>query len=402
MEEFLLKKSIETRVPSLLLLIVLVGFPQISETIFTPSLPDIAHDFQASMATVQLTLSIYFLAFALGVFFWGWLSDFIGRRKAMLYGLVFYGVGSFLCFRSGSVEVLLFARFIQAFGASTGSVVTQTILRESYSGNQRHTLFAQISAALAFTPAIGPLIGGLVDQYLGFRAVFFVLVLMSVLVFCYAFLRLPETFEVSKRVPVKLVPIIRRLLRSPKVLTYGFLIGAINGVLFSYYAEAPFIFIEQFHLSTAMYGFLGIGVAGASILGSLLSKRLLSIYQPEKIILLGIKTMMFGTLFLLITSMANNLPESVQFWLMLIGIFILLTGTGMALPNCLSLALVDFQDVIGSAGAIFSLGYYLLVSLFTFGMSKLHNGTLLAMPLYFLIIGVLMFLLARKFLISTK
>lgn len=397
-----MKKSIETRVPSLLLLIVLVGFPQISETIFTPSLPDIAHDFQASMATVQLTLSIYFLAFALGVFFWGWLSDFIGRRKAMLYGLVFYGVGSFLCFRSGSVEVLLFARFIQAFGASTGSVVTQTILRESYSGNQRHALFAQISAALAFTPAIGPLIGGLVDQYLGFRAVFFVLVLMSVLVFCYAFLRLPETFEVSKQVPVKLVPIIRRLLRSPKVLTYGFLIGAINGVLFSYYAEAPFIFIEQFHLSTAMYGFLGIGVAGASILGSLLSKRLLSIYQPEKIILLGIKTMMFGTLFLLITSMANNLPESVQFWLMLIGIFILLTGTGMALPNCLSLALVDFQDVIGSAGAIFSLGYYLLVSLFTFGMSKLHNGTLLAMPLYFLIIGVLMFLLARKFLISTK
>lgn len=397
-----MKKSIETRVPSLLLLIVLVGFPQISETIFTPSLPDIAHDFQASMATVQLTLSIYFLAFALGVFFWGWLSDFIGRRKAMLYGLVFYGVGSFLCFRSGSVEVLLFARFIQAFGASTGSVVTQTILRESYSGNQRHALFAQISAALAFTPAIGPLIGGLVDQYLGFRAVFFVLVLMSVLVFCYAFLRLPETFEVSKRVPVKLVPIIRRLLRSPKVLTYGFLIGAINGVLFSYYAEAPFIFIEQFHLSTAMYGFLGIGVAGASILGSLLSKRLLSIYQPEKIILLGIKTMMFETLFLLITSMANNLPESVQFWLMLIGIFILLTGTGMALPNCLSLALVDFQDVIGSAGAIFSLGYYLLVSLFTFGMSKLHNGTLLAMPLYFLIIGVLMFLLARKFLISTK
>ncbi|WP_375179717.1 multidrug effflux MFS transporter [Enterococcus rotai] len=397
-----MKKSIETRVPSLLLLIVLVGFPQISETIFTPSLPDIAHDFQASMATVQLTLSIYFLAFALGVFFWGWLSDFIGRRKAMLYGLVFYGLGSLLCFRSGSIEVLLFARFIQAFGASTGSVVTQTILRESYSGNQRHALFAQISAALAFTPAIGPLIGGLVDQYLGFRAVFFVLVLMSVLVFCYAFLRLPETFEVSKRVPVKLVPIIRRLLRSPKVLTYGFLIGAINGVLFSYYAEAPFIFIEQFHLSTARYGFLGIGVAGASILGSLLSKRLLSVYQPEKIILLGIKTMIFGTFFLLITSMANNLPESVQFWLMLIGIFILLTGTGMALPNCLSLALVDFQDVIGSAGAIFSLGYYLLVSLFTFGMSKLHNGTLLAMPLYFLIIGVLMFLLARKFLISTK
>lgn len=383
----------------MLLLIVLVGFPQISETIFTPSLPDIARDFQTSMAMVQLTLSIYFLAFALGVFFWGWSSDFIGRRKAMLYGLLVYGIGCFLCFRSERIEVLLLARFVQAFGASTGSVVTQTILRESYSGNQRHALFAQVSAALAFTPAIGPLIGGIVDQYLGFRAVFLVLVLMSVLIFCYAFLRLPETFEVKERVSVKLGPIVKRLLSSPKVLTYGFLIGAINGVLFSYYAEAPFIFIEKFHLSTAIYGFLGIGVASASILGSLLSKRLLKIYQPEKIIMIGIKCMLFGAVFLFFASVSNVLPEIVQFWLILLGIFILLTGTGTALPNCLSLALADFQDVIGTAGAFFSLGYYLLVSLFTFGMSKLHNGTLVIMPLYFLAIGILMFLLARNYLL---
>lgn len=395
-----MKKSIKIRVPSLVLLIVLVGFPQISETIFTPSLPDIAHDFQTSMAMVQLTLSIYFLAFALGVFFWGWLSDFVGRRKAMLYGLLFYGLGSFLCFRSSTIEILLMARFVQAFGASTGSVVTQTILRESYSGNQRHALFAQISAALAFTPAIGPLIGGVVDQYWGFRAVFLVLVLMSVLIFCYAFLRLPETFEVNKRVPVKLLPIIKRFLINPKVLTYGFLIGAINGILFSYYAEAPFIFIEQFHLSAAMYGFLGIGVAGASILGSLLSKRLLPVYPPEKIILIGIRTLVFGAIFLLCVSGGSILLESIQFWLMLMGIFILLTGAGMALPNCLSLALTDFQDVIGTAGAIFSLGYYLLVSLFTFCMSKLHNETLWMMPLYFLAIGSLMLLLVRKFLLS--
>ncbi|MGX7264640.1 multidrug effflux MFS transporter [Enterococcus crotali] len=393
-----MKKSIRSRVPSLLLLIVLVGFPQISETIFTPSLPDIAYDFQVSMAMVQLTLSIYFLAFALGVFFWGWLSDFIGRRKAMLFGLLFYGVGSFLCFRSPTIEVLLLARFVQAFGASTGSVVTQTILRESYSGNQRHALFAQISAALAFTPAIGPLIGGIVDQSWGFRAVFFVLVLMSILIFCYAFLRLPETLVANERVSIKLVPIIKRLLSNPKVLTYGFLIGAMNGVLFSYYAEAPFIFIEQFHLSTAMYGFLGMGVASASILGSLLSKRLLTVYQPEKIILIGIGTMLVGALFLLLASAVTVFPNEVQFWLILLGLFILLTGMGMSLPNCLSLALVDFQDVVGTAGAIFSLGYYLLVSLFTFGMSKFHNGTLLAMPLYFLVIGSAMFFLAWKFL----
>ena len=76
-------------VPSLLLMIVLVAFPQISETIYTPSLPDIAAALDVANSSVQLTLSIYFIGFAFGVFCWGWISDFIGRRPAMLGGLIF-------------------------------------------------------------------------------------------------------------------------------------------------------------------------------------------------------------------------------------------------------------------------------------------------------------------------
>lgn len=87
--------------PSLLLFIVLVGFPQISETIYTPSLPDIAHHLGASNNAIQLTLSIYFLGFAFGVYCWGRLSDSIGRRPAMLWGILVYGLGSLGCYLSG-------------------------------------------------------------------------------------------------------------------------------------------------------------------------------------------------------------------------------------------------------------------------------------------------------------
>lgn len=391
-----MKKSITTQAPSLLLLIILVGFPQISETIFTPSLPDIASDFETTLGTVQLTLSIYFLAFALGVFCWGIVSDFIGRRPAILYGVILYGIGSFLCFQAKSIEFLLAARFMQAFGASTGSVVTQTILRESTNGLRRHTLFAQISAALAFTPAIGPLIGGVVDQFWGFRAVFFVLVIMSLFVFSYAYFSLGETYDVKQRSKVKLLPIVNRFLKNQPTLIYGFLIGTINGILFSYYAEAPFIFIEYFHFSTATYGFLGMIVAVASILGSLLSKRLVTTRQPEKIILDGIKIMLVGISIILAVSVSTFFTSEWQWFMLLVGVFITLLGTGTALPNCLSLALMDFQDVIGSAGGLFSLGYYLLVSVVTFGMSFVHNGTLWAMPCYFLLIGLIMLKLAKK------
>ncbi|WP_433596251.1 multidrug effflux MFS transporter [Lysinibacillus xylanilyticus] len=384
--------------PSLLLMIVLVAFPQISETIYSPSLPDISEALNASNRSVQLTLSIYFIGFAIGVFCWGWISDFIGRRPAMLGGLIFYSIGSFMCFYAETITFLLVSRFIQAFGAATGSIITQTILRESVSGSKRHAMFAQISAVIAFTPAVGPLIGGWVDQALGFRAVFFVLVAMSILLFIYAYFRLPETTDKTTRKRIAIFPVVKRIIFSPRVLVFGLLIGGINGVLFSYYAEAPFIFIDHFNLSPGLYGFLGIIVALASIIGAMISKRLVNKYRPEKVIHLGSLVMTVGALLLLIVS---TLPLSNIVLLMgiLVSIFITLLGSGIALPNCLSLALVSFQDVIGTAGAIFSLGYYLLVSLITSGMSFLHNGSLMIMPLYFFILSMILLLFGRKFIV---
>ncbi|MFJ8519597.1 multidrug effflux MFS transporter [Lysinibacillus xylanilyticus] len=384
--------------PSLLLMIVLVAFPQISETIYSPSLPDLSEALNASNRSVQLTLSIYFIGFAIGVFCWGWISDFIGRRPAMLGGLIFYSIGSFMCFYAETITFLLVSRFIQAFGAATGSIITQTILRESVSGSKRHAMFAQISAVIAFTPAVGPLIGGWVDQALGFRAVFFVLVAMSILLFIYAYFRLPETTDKTTRKRIAIFPVVKRIISSPRVLVFGLLIGGINGVLFSYYAEAPFIFIDHFNLSPGLYGFLGIIVALASIIGAMISKRLVNKYRPEKVIHLGSLVMTVGALLLLIVS---TLPLSNIVLLMgiLVSIFITLLGSGIALPNCLSLALVNFQDVIGTAGAIFSLGYYLLVSLITSGMSFLHNGSLMIMPLYFFILSMILLLFGRKFIV---
>lgn len=386
--------------PSLLLMIVLVAFPQISETIYTPSLPDIAVALGVSNSSVQLTLSIYFIGFALGVFCWGWLSDFIGRRPAMLGGLIVYGIGSLMCFYSESITLLLVSRFIQAFGAATGSIITQTILRESVSGNKRHAMFAQISAVIAFTPAVGPLIGGFVDQAFGFRAVFFTLVMISMLLFVYAFWKLPETTDVSARKKVAILPIVKRMLSLPRVLVFGLLIGGINGVLFSYYAEAPFIFIEHFNISPGVYGFLGIVVALASIVGAMMSKRLLTLYAPEKIIHIGCLVMATGSLLLTFVSSLGALPDMILIVCILVTLFVMLMGAGIALPNCLSLALVNFQDVVGTAGAIFSLGYYLLVSLATWGMSALHNGSLLTMPIYFLGISGGMWLLSKKFIVA--
>lgn len=105
------------------------------------------------------------MGFAVGVLFWGQLSDRIGRRPCMLLGIICYTFASLACALSPSIWVLLAMRMVQAFGVSVGSVITQTMMRESYSAEQRHHAFAIIGIALSSVSALGPLIGGYINHW---------------------------------------------------------------------------------------------------------------------------------------------------------------------------------------------------------------------------------------------
>ncbi|MBC1497355.1 multidrug effflux MFS transporter [Listeria welshimeri] len=390
-----MEKNIETKKINLALLVCLVGFPQISETIYTPSLTEIATSYGVSLNLAQMTLSIYFLAFAAGVFFWGVSSDYLGRRKAMNFGIFIYILGCLVCLISSNITVLFIGRFIQAFGASTGSVTTQTILRDNYHGKNRHQLFAKISAALAFSPAIGPLVGGFIGQFYGFRAVFLCLVIMGMALFFWSLKRLPETNTVtttSFSVQEMLV-IGKKMIYNRYTTSFGVLIGIFNGILFSYYSEAPTIFMEKFHFSQSQYGFMGCAVAAATILGAWLSNLRLKQNSPHKIIKEGILLALFGTTAL---GTVVLLPLKIQVIMYILFISIILVGIGMVLPNCLSLALVKFQEVAGTAGAFLSLGYYVIVSICTFLIGVFHTGSILVFPI-FCIVLLLIALICIKF-----
>ena len=103
----------------LLLMIALIMFPQVVETAYSPALPLIAQSYAVSASEAGQTLSVYFIAFALGVLFWGWLCDRAGRRPAVLTGLTVYGLGDYafvstadgqgIVFKEGHSVMLVFA-----------------------------------------------------------------------------------------------------------------------------------------------------------------------------------------------------------------------------------------------------------------------------------------------------
>ena len=149
------------RLPPRWLVVGLMMFPQIVETIYSPVLTHIATEFRVSEGQTSQTLSVYFLAFAAGVVCWGRVCDLIGRRPAMLAGLLTYGAGTLLALLATQFETLLLARVIAAFGAAVGSVVTQTMLRDSYQGSDLARVFSVMGIALSLSPVLGLVSGGL-------------------------------------------------------------------------------------------------------------------------------------------------------------------------------------------------------------------------------------------------
>jgi Bcr/CflA subfamily drug resistance transporter len=372
--------------PSIWLLIALIGFPQISETIYTPSLPDIARTFGIGNEWVNLTLSIYFIGFALGVLLWGRLSDRIGRRRAMLWGIGIYVLGCTACYASGNITLMVVSRFIQAFGASAGSVVTQTMMRDVFSGQRRSQVFSAVGGAIALAPAIGPFIGGYVDEWWGFYANFVVLFVMGVLLFAYCLKALPETRpeQPSTQTSVNLWGLASKMIRDSHVWVCAFLIAGCNGILFSYYGEAPFIFVELLGFTPSQYGLFGLVVAFAIVFASFLSHRLNAKMSSERVIGLGCSTMTLGSLLLLLCSQHLSV-----LWFMT-PMMIIFVGMGLTIPNSISIALRSYQHVVGSAGAIFGLMYYVLIAFMTELMGIFHDGTMFPMPLYFVGLSIMM------------
>ncbi|KRM72152.1 multidrug effflux MFS transporter [Lacticaseibacillus brantae] len=378
-------KNVHKKVPSLILIIVLVGFPQISESIFTPVLPALSLGMQVSPATVQLTMSSYFVAFAFGVVFWGYWADRLGRRWAMLAGIGVYLLGNIGLFLAPNFHWLLAARLVQAFGASTGSVVTQTMMRESFEGVAGTQVFAKVSAAMALSPALGPFIGGLAQTYFGVRGVFGTLIGMATVILLYAGARLPETRPANLSVPSSsLGPLLKRLLTDRTVWVYGILIAGINGILFSYYAEAPFIFIEHFQLSPLLYGALGLVLAGASLGGALAVDFLVLHCSPVQVARLGLGVALVSSGFFLAMGVIDSL------WGMIIGIFWVFLGLNVTLPIALNRALIGYEQVMGRASGLFSFGYYLLISGLTYLMSLLHTGAITQLPIFMVVVIAVM------------
>lgn len=390
---------------SFALMSVLIGFPMLSETIYTPSLPSIVEGLHTNAHLVEWTLSIYFLGFAVGVGYWGILADKIGRRPVMLLGLLIYIIGTLGCWLSTHIAMLLCCRIVQAIGASVGSVIAQTMLRDVLTGKERSRWFSLMGIPLALAPALGPLIGGWLDYLFDWRANFAALLIMGISIWFIIHKKLPETRPMAHTVSdVAILSLFKKMICDKKVMGCAALVGIINGILFSFYAEAPFILMQNMGLTSSEYGWVGLFIALAGLVGSLVSHRLLQKHSGHTIIRAGSYFMLFGTAAMVIGAYTGFYTVS-HAWLgttfLLSTMFITVLGAvGLVIPNVLSMALSGYQHAIGRAGSIFGFCYYVFAAILIAGMGQSHNGTIYPMPWYFLSLSII-FILIYQFCVRS-
>jgi len=141
---------------------------------YMPAFSGIAHSLGATPVEMQQTLSAYLFGFAFMSLFHGAISDSLGRRPVVLWGLAAFTLASAGCALSQSIGQLVFFRAMQGLTTGAGIVVARAVVRDMFAPAQAQQVMSQITIYFGVAPAIAPLVGGWLFVHLGWHSIFLV------------------------------------------------------------------------------------------------------------------------------------------------------------------------------------------------------------------------------------
>lgn len=239
-----------------------------------PSFIALSEVFDASMALLQTTLTVYLVAFALGSLVVGALSDTYGRCRVLAGGMILFCVATFFVTQASSLFEFNAWRFIQGLGASVGQVVTQAMVRDRFSGMLATRVMSIIGMIFAISPAFAPVIGGWCVVSYGWQAVFWFLFLYAGSIVLIALFGLQETLPVEKRKKLALKGLTENYVKclKNKAFLFGILSNsmAMMGSLLVVAGGADFV-VHVLGFGVDEFAYMSIPLVFSALIGTALA-----------------------------------------------------------------------------------------------------------------------------------
>jgi DHA1 family bicyclomycin/chloramphenicol resistance-like MFS transporter len=367
-----MKARVPLVIPALLVSASAVSI--LSTDLYTPSLPHLQSIFATDAATVQLTMSLNLAGYALAQLAYGPLSDRFGRRPVLLVTLFGFAFASLACALALSIEGLIGARTLQGILACAETVVGLAIIRDLYEEADSVRVLAAYGMAIALAPAVGPIIGGQVHVWFGWRANFLLVTALVVLVTVLVWRFLPETLDQRDHEAVRPGPLARgylNLFSDRRFMAYVLISGATLAGLFAFITEGPFVYIERMGVATQDYGYYYAALVLTYFLASLAVNRLAKRHSADRLLALGLAIgVLGGTLALGLTSAGLADPIGLT-----LAASIVTGGMGFVFATAPVKALALHATGRGRAAAVFGAVEMGGGALGALAVGLLHDGT---------------------------
>ncbi|SFH86906.1 multidrug effflux MFS transporter [Modicisalibacter xianhensis] len=371
---------------AVVVLAAMVAMGPLATSMYLPAFPAMAETFGVGADRIQMTLSAYMIGLAIAQLLCGPLADRFGRKPLLLGGMALFCLGSVGCMFADSITVLFGYRFLQAFGAASGMVLAQAMIRDTFAPIDAAKKLAYMGSTTAIAPALAPVAGGALLVAFGWSSIFLALALYAALTLAVVGVGLPESLPHDRRQtlhPRTVAGNYLAALGNRAFLAHALAVSLMFAGHYGFMSGAPFVLIELFAVPEAHFGWYFLFVVAAFITGNLLGARLTARVGGHRLILAGGSLLVLAGI--LVVSLVASGADTVA---AIIGPQVIYAiGSGMMMPQLIAGALAPFHHMAGTAASL--LGFIQMGSAAASSalVGRLYDGTALPMVLVIALAG---------------
>jgi len=330
--------------PFVILMAMIFSLSPFAIDMYLPALPSMATFFDSSIDSIEASVAIYLIFFALGQLLLGALADSMNKAKILLVGLSVFILASGMIATASSIEALYFWRAIQAF-ASGSSVVVFALIHHFYGNKNSNQIISYVMACVVVAPMVAPMIGSKVLVMANWQSIFIVLAALAVITLLTMVTLIPPKKVKAERKPLNVKTLssaYKSILSNRITMAYILAGGSAFAGMFAFIAGSPFVYIEYFAVSPSQFSYLLVLNAVAMISMNLINARLLKgVDATKKLIVAG------GLLGLVGIYLAAVAYFHLSLIYLVAGVITYVGLLGLTAANAISAALASAQENTG-------------------------------------------------------